>query len=428
MQSIKNFFLLAVVLLCCSSVYSRNIVLDVEQKEMEPRWLVLPYFFHTETLDTAYGIGGGTSGYLQPQMGSFITVLGSTNDTKAVFWAVKEYQLPLQKRLFIDFVGSAGDWTDQRTYGGFNPDFGGERAGSNDSHDDNFVQGSGHDGWFDLTFRYVFATGHARNKPINTYRLSRGLLVSGATGGDEWAPLTSGRLYFDVKAFFRDRSIETDDSLLEGDSNGLSYALEYDNRDFETNPSAGSLQRFAVNHDFGWFNSTSNWTSIELDLRKYLSFGNSDYFRQRVLALNLWTAYAPNWETVLTDDGPVTKGRPPNYMGASLGGFDRLKAYPMYRFSDKAALLYSAELRMIPRWDPKNIKMFRAMDIDWIQLVPFIEVGRVAPTWSLDDFHHDMKWNLGLGFRFMMNKVVFRVDTAANDKVWSMWAMVSHPF
>ena len=68
------------------------------------------------------------------------------------------------------------------------------------------------------------------------------------------------------------------------------------------------------------------------------------------------------------------------------------------------------------------------MDIDWIQLVPFIEVGRVAPTWSLDDFHHDMKWNLGLGFRFMMNKVVFRVDTAANDKVWSMWAMVSHPF
>ena len=44
--------------------------------------------------------------------------------------------------------------------------------------------------------------------------------------------------------------------------------------------------------------------------------------------------------------------RPPSDMGASLGGFERLRAFPTYRFSDKAALLYAAELRLTSKLGP----------------------------------------------------------------------------
>ncbi|MCH7599922.1 MAG: BamA/TamA family outer membrane protein [Myxococcales bacterium] len=71
---------------------------------------------------------------------------------------------------------------------------------------------------------------------------------------------------------------------------GLEFALEYDNRNFSTDPSLGSLQRFAIKRDFGWFDSTHSWTNLELDLRKYVSLGSTTRFRQRVLAFNFWTS------------------------------------------------------------------------------------------------------------------------------------------
>ncbi len=42
---------------------SQDIRLDVGESEHHPRWLMLPFLFHSESLDTAYGISGGTTGY-----------------------------------------------------------------------------------------------------------------------------------------------------------------------------------------------------------------------------------------------------------------------------------------------------------------------------------------------------------------------------
>ena len=36
----------------------------------------------------------------------------------------------------------------------------------------------------------------------------------------------------------------------------------------------------------------------------------------------------------------------------------------------------------------------------------FVEVGRVASTWSLDELHSDMKWDAGFGIRVMMRGTV----------------------
>ena len=52
-----------------------------------------------------------------------------------------------------------------------------------------------------------------------------------------------------------------------------------------------------------------------------------------------------------------------------LGGFFRLRAYPVDRFSDKTAIYYSAELRLMPRWHPLgNMKVLKPLNIDWWQI------------------------------------------------------------
>jgi len=430
----KNFlgrivYTCVLYVICCGIANAQNIVVDKGQEEPKPRWLVLPFAFYTESLQFAYGAGGGTSGYLQPQMASFAAIMQTTNDTTVGFLAIIDYQIPFAKRTFIDFRSSIGTYTDSRIYAGYSSDFPGERAGSNESSNDNYRQGADSDDWFDLKFKFLLPLGHGRSNIINTYTLANGLLVDGATGSGIWNPKISGRTNFELIAFYRNRKFFTETNDLEGKTNGFKMAFEYDNRDFYSNPSNGSLQRFEYAGDFGWFNSSDDWRSMNLDLRKYISLGTTKRTRQRVLALNYWTAYSPSWDPMLTAQGPAIDGHVPSYLGASLGGFYRLRAYPTYRFNDKAAVFYAAEFRLIPRANPLGeTKWLKWLDIDWWQFVPFVELGRVAPSWNFKELHTDMKWDVGMGFRFMAQRAVFRIDTAVTDGAWSTWAMVGHPF
>ncbi len=164
-------------------------------------------------------------------------------------------------------------------------------------------------------------------------------------------------------------------------------------------------------------------------MRKYYYLGSTNKLRQSVLALDYWTSYTPSWEPAVDSLGPFIDGRPPNAIGSTLGGFNRLRAYPVDRFSDKAAVYYSAELRLMPEWNPLgNMQLLKSLDIDWWMIVPFVELGRVAPHWSFSDLHQDMRKVLGLGLRFMAHKAVFRLDTAVSSDAWSIYAMVGHPF
>lgn len=83
----------------------------------------------------------------------------------------------------------------------------------------------------------------------------------------------------------------------------------------------------------------------------------------------------------------------------------------------------------MPDWNPLgNMKILKPLNIDWWQFVPFVEIGRVAPHWSFSELHTDMRKVVGLGFRFMAQKAVFRLDTAFADDSLSMYAMLGHPF
>jgi len=159
----------------------------------------------------------------------------------------------------------------------------------------------------------------------------------------------------------------------------------------------------------------------------YVPFQLGDWLRQGVLALNYWTSYSPTWDA--QPDGTIVD-RPPAYTGSTLGGLWRMRGYPSQRFNDKAAVYYAAELRLIPDWNPFDQWQWaqKHVGIQWLQFVPFVEIGRVAPEWSFKELHSDMKWCVGLGLRVWAKGIVARIDTAYSEEGLGIQMMISQPF
>jgi outer membrane protein assembly factor BamA len=308
-----------------------------------------------------------------------------------------------------------------------NPEFRGERAGSNDSDEDNFVEGDGWDNYFRLRFKYLLPLGHGKDQIIDAYELDQGLLKSGASGATSWNPLVSGKSYLELRPFYRSQQIEGDDVDEDLKTNGADFSFFWDNRDFLNSPSRGNGLNLKVSRDFGWLDSSDSWTSLQGEFDVYFPLKLSDSFRQEVLAFDFWTSYSPSWEE--QSDGTVDNG-PPAYTGATLGGLWRMRGYPSQRFSDKAAIYYTAELRVIPRWNPfvRWPTIQKHLGVQWLQFVPFVEVGRVAPSWNMDELHSDMKWDGGVGIRALLKGIVARIDTAVSGEGFSVQMMVCQPF
>ena len=397
--------------------------------QVESRKLILPYIFATETLDVAMGAALGASAWPQEQSSLFSAVLGTTNRSWGLYFVGTSFQIPAGRRLFLDISASLGRYTDQRAYVDGNPDYPNSRAGSNDSDPNDFISGQGKHDWLITNFKYVLPIGHSRQSAIATYVLDRGLLASGATGAESWNPLRSGRTLLQFEPFMIQRTFDIPSSDEMGRTNGLAFSVLHDNRDFSPNPSRGTTTTFRLVRDFGQFGSTSSWTSMDGKFSKYFFLGSSRLTRQRVLAFNFWTADSPTWEEQETDEGTVYDHRPPPYLGPTLGGYLRMRGFPQYRFSDKSAVYYALEYRVIPEWNPLgSIAWLRWLQVDWWQWVPFAEVGRVADHWNLRELHSDMKWDVGLGLRLMTAKVVVRGDAAYSEEGFHIWAMAGQAF
>jgi hypothetical protein len=427
----QSFQILIIIFLFAPSLFAASMTKDVtDSRDVKKDWVVLPYAFYTESLDLAYGLAGGTSGYGQEQMGTFGALMGTANDSYGFYFAVLETQIPGTERLFLNTYGSFAWYTDYREYIVGNTNFPLERGGSNDSSEENFLQGEGWDNFLELKFRYVLPIGMGKDNIINLYRTDRGILAEGSTFRGMWNPLESGRTYLEVMPFAHWQSFESEFRTFdEYNTNGLELALKYDNTDFYVNPSLGSSQRVSIMRDFGWGNSSSSWTAVEAEASKYFSLGENSFFRQQVLALDFWTAYSPTWESEGEGIDTVIRNRPPDYYGATLGGFYRMRAFPRKRFHDKAAVYYSVEYRVMPHWQPiPDVKWLRPFEIDWWQFVLFAEAGRVAPEWNVSTLHEDMKTDVGFSLRMMIMKAVGRLDFAFSDESFSATVLIGHPF
>lgn len=420
---------IAALVLLGPPLAAQEVLLDVgrDGAEFEPEVFHTPYAFYSPTWEFAVGYGVIATGQVQDQMSLFSAASLSTNGTGEVILGTVGAHLPGTERIFVDSFLQLGQYSELRAYAG--TDDTGERSGSHDSSPDNFVQDEAGQVWFESKFQWVLPIGPGELEPIQTYTLDRGILVGEGTGGRVWNPLTSGRTYLGLQPFYRRQEYDLAEEKGRLASNGLAFSAFYDNTDFPRNPSYGSFQGVRLWRDFGTFDSAGSWTVIEAQAAKYVDLGTTDWARQQVLALGAWTATTPTWDDPEGDAGSRSSGQPPYYMGATLGGRRRLRAYPTNRFNDKAGIHYWAEYRMIPGWQPlPRIRELRRADIDWWQMAAFVELGRVAPTWQLEALHDDLQWDVGLSLRLFAKKALVRIDFAVGPEDWAVLIDLSQPF
>lgn len=393
-----------------------------------PIKLNLPFAFSSGDMGLSVGYIYGVYGYPQKQSVVFGTAMVGTAGSGIALLMGKDIRVFGLRRLMVDPVMSIGYFSEFDTYINGNPEFPNQRAGSNSSHVDNKILGKGWDNLFRMRFNFLLPIGYGRNHIDKEYKLERGLLKSGASGGMSMNPFTSGKTFIEISPFFRSISIESDD-LPDTDikTNGVDLSLRWDNRDYPANPSKGNSVRFKASRDFGEFGSNKSWTSYQIELDQYIGLGSNNWLRQAVIALDFWAAHSTSWEVSAT--GKLDHNPPP-FAGASLGGYWRMRGYPTQRFNDKAAIYYSLELRLIPEWNPFESWgwLQKRLGVQWVQFVPFVEFGRVASDWDITELHEDMKWDAGIGIRFSAKGMVLRLDTAVSDEDYWIQMMVSQPF
>ncbi len=392
--------------------------------------LILPYAFSSDSLGTSFGVGGMWKGYGQDQLLIGGTVLASTDEAYIGVIGMWDYQMPVIDRLFFTGVGELGQYPAQRAYVSYARPEGDVYAGSNDSDMDDYFKDSGTDNWFDLKLEYVLSIGAGSDSPIQTYKLKGGVLQPGSATRVGWNPLDSGVTTIMVKQFNRYQSMDLPRGKDNYTVHPLKFALYHNNTDFPANPSKGSTKYLAYTKDFGWGESKNEWDFLEFEYSKYFDLGTNGYTKQQALALNVWTGASLSAD-YYTDSAGLrqTSDAPPFTQGAILGGLYRMRAFPSYRFNDHAVLYGSAEYRWTPEWNPiGEIKWLQWLKMDWMQLVPFIEVGRVAEDYDLGELFSDMKVDGGISFRAMMSGAVIRFDVAFSDEQTAAWIMSSHPF
>lgn len=426
MKLIAYFLFFFITVLTATSSFGQGVRVDPDDNVAEST-LSLPYAFYNESFGFAVGYVYGVVGRPQKQATLLATAIAGSKGSAMGFLVGRDLQMPRIERLFLDPVVSVGYFKDTEAYINGNPDFPDDRAGSNDSDQDNFVKGDGWDNFFRLKFKYLLPIGAGREQIIAAYKIKEGLLESGATGGTSLNPFKSGKSYLELRPFYRWQQIDGDDLNEDIKTNGLDFSLFWDNRDFYANPSRGFGLRTKLSRDFGWLDSSNSWTNVEGEFDLYIPFQLGGWLRQGVIALDYWTSYSPTWDE---GSGGAVENRPPAYTGSTLGGLWRMRGYPSQRFNDKAAVYYSAEVRLIPRWNPFERWNWiqKYVGIQWLQFVPFVEIGRVAPEWSFSRLHSDMKWDAGVGIRAWAKGLVARIDTAYSDEGLGVQMMISQPF
>ncbi len=403
-----------------------------ENPNMAENRLVLPYAFPSDSMGTTVGVGGFTKGYFQDQLIFAGSVFGSFDDAKGIVGGMWDYLLPFSKRLYFSAFGAVSDFPRNRAYTQvprLSSDFDSTVAGSNGSDKDDYIEDEGSDNWYELKFEYVLPIGSMKNEHKGRYKLKNGILQSGATGGEKWNPLETGISVLLLGQAGRYQDYRTDTGTFSGDSYPWEIGYLYNNTDFATNPSFGSLQYLAYSRSFNEGN-TGEWDFLEFEASKFFNLGASRLSRQRVVALNFWTGSSLSWNETIDENGDViVENKPPFLDGARLGGWYRMKGFPNNRFNDRSVIYGAAEYRYTLDWNPvAGVNWLRWLHLDWFQLVPFVEVGRVAPDYDLGELFSDLKFDGGIGLRAMTAGAVVRFDTAFSEEGTNFWVMFQHPF
>ena len=381
---------------------------------------VLPYPFYSNLFK--FGVGGfvGVSGLLSEnsliKAGGFI----STNKSILGYVQIEEFQVPGLERLFIrpdlffGKLGSVSNYSDlplPRTKTFSTP------AGVNNSDKDNYFDVEGKYQWYECTFGYLLPIGYGRDNKVAHPILEDGILVGGATGGYSLNPFKSGRTFLQSRISYRSLEMSLSNTTTTQVASGIEFMLNVENVDYVWNPTRGYTAKFSYFTDWKDLGGTSTFDVLKADIACYFPLSDEKSKTPSVLAFDFKTAHTLNWDEYdLVDfNGKQVKSyhRPPNFIGAFLGGPKTMRGYMEFRYFDRSSIYYCSEYRQKLPWNPFNYWSFtRAIGVNWIELAFFGELGRVAPNWNFADFHKDMKWDVGTGIRLFMNGLLLRLDVA----------------
>jgi len=394
----------------------------------------IPYIFSSESTGFAGGVGVIKQGFLQPQTTALATLFygaeqdiitnakADTANFSGGFAALVDYLVPGSDRLLFSAMGLKSYFPKARYY---------IYDRSNDSDDSDYVETSGDSDFIYATLKYVLPLGDGLENPEGHYLLNKGFAV-GREGYGGGRPFVTGRTALGVSAFYEHNSFENyeEDSphsskgIKTWNTNGLRLFLDHDNTDFDLNPSRGYQFKLQYSRDFGWGDATQSWDFLEFKYNHYITMPTLSFTQQNVLAMSFWTGCSFSWER---DAAPTEGDRPPPWEGARLGGMFRMRAYDNNRFSDKAVVYGTAEYRAILDWNPFRKNDYIPVSVDWLQVVGFVEAGRVNDHYNTD-LLQEMKYDAGISLRAMAAQVPVRFDIAFGDEGANFWVMVFQPF
>ncbi len=114
-------------------------------------------------------------------------------------------------------------------------------------------------------------------------------------------------------------------------------------------------------------------------------------------------------------------------MATTLGGTQRLRSYPNYRFYAGHALFYGAEYRwnLTDERTPFDIYMARGIRTG-LQVAFFAEQGTVND--DPGQLLHNLRTSYGAGFRLVLSGVVIRADVATGDEGGIFQLFINYPW
>lgn len=394
------------------------------KSQFEPEFVAVPFIFSTETLSTTFGGAGVVKHAGQAQASILGVGLYSSNDSWVGFLGVNNYQLPnLEQWLF------SGEFYQASYKQGIyfvpeDPSQGGSGPNMSESSKTQRIVTEGDESFSKLHIKYVLPWGRGENGA------ARSLMSRSHSDNFSWDPRESGVTSIELTPFVKTQELLGYEGL-PNRTQGLELTLDWDNRDNGKNSTQGGHTSLTFSRDFGSNDSSSDqresWTIWEFEQSAFFSLGSNSWFPQQILALNFYLADTPTWDRNHSSSEGY-KG-PPSFAGVSLGGFEHLRGYTSREFVGRSAVLYSAEYRVQPEWQPlQDWPVFNLYDVPWWQWVVFAEAGQVANSFSASELHDDMKWAVGVGARFEVENVVIRAELAFGEDSNQFWVMVNQPF
>lgn len=380
----------------------------------------VPFVMNLEDWGWTVALAGVAKGVVQPQASVFAGGAFSENGTYMGYAGLFNLMMPGWNQLSFDLTLTETDFNGSRFF--LSED---GHAGSNQSTAEDMIYSPAHDKHYQFFMKYTLPVGDGREGALPAQIKQ----TRGSDAGREWNPLASGVTTLELQPYFKSRTLERYPDLEADKSAGVRIKLEYDNRNSKIRPTRGSNTELRLTYDPG-SSSRPDWITMELQFSKFFSLGSSDLLDERVIALNGWLADTPTWNSTTVVNGSQVYRRPPSYAGVYLGGFDRLRGYSAGRFHGRSAVLYSAEYRMVPHWQPlDNLPVIGPLyNIPWWQWTLFADVGRVADNFDLGELHTSMKYSLGGGMRFMVEGITVRLEMVNSPEDTFMRVFINQPF